>query len=109
MSLPEIKDILFTADGITDKPMETEPTCEHCGSGCVVPCIEEVLDGLRGNREHFREILTDTTGLLRKVCRYAEIIGEQKRRPAWSIIGEITGHGSGVSSAIYQLYRWSKD
>lgn len=109
MSLPEIKDILFTSDGITDKPMETEPTCEHCGSGCVVPCIEEVLDGLRGNREHFREILTDTTGLLRKVCRYAEIEGKRQRRPAWSIIGEITGHGSGVSSAIYQLYRWSRD
>lgn len=28
MSLPEIKDILFVADGITDTPMETEDDVE---------------------------------------------------------------------------------
>ena len=28
MGLPEIKDILFTADGITDKPMESDEVAE---------------------------------------------------------------------------------
>lgn len=89
--------------------MSDSEGCKHCGSECMVPCIEEVLDGLRGPREHFREILTDTTGLLRKVCQYAEFAAKKKKVEPWSIIGEITGHGSGVSSAIYQLYRWSRD
>jgi hypothetical protein len=67
--------------------------------------IEVVLDGLVGDRESFRKTLTDAPGILRKVCRYAEQMAEQQRVEPWSIVGQITGHGSGVSNAIYELYR----
>ena len=69
------------------------------------PTIDEVLDGLRGPRESFRQVLTDKDKLLSQMCRYAERKAKQKRVPPWSIIGDITDHGSGVSSAIYELYR----
>ena len=69
------------------------------------PTVDEVLDSLRGSRETFREILTDKDKLLAKLCRYAKWKGESQSVPPWSIVGEILGHGSGVSSAIYDLYR----
>lgn len=39
--------------------------------------------------------------LIRKLDR------EEKRRryPTWSVIGEIIGHGSGVSAAVVEKYR----
>lgn len=67
--------------------------------------IEKILDSLRGPRESFRAILEDKDKLLAKVCQYAEIIAKRKRLQPWSIIGDIFGHGSGVSAAIYELYR----
>lgn len=67
--------------------------------------LESVLDTLRGSREHFREILTDASGILRMVCRYAEKQALRKHCEPWVIISQITGHGSGVSAAIYELYR----
>lgn len=67
--------------------------------------LERALDILRGPRESFREILTNKDELLRKLCRYAKYKSKHEGVPEWSIIGEITGHGSGVSSAIYELYR----
>jgi hypothetical protein len=69
------------------------------------PSVDEVLSNLRGNRETFREILTNKDALLAKLCRYAKWKGEVESVPPWSIVGEILGHGSGVSSAIYELYR----
>lgn len=69
------------------------------------PTIDEVLSRLRGNPETFRTILTDKDGLLEKLCSYATFKSKHERCPAWSIIGDILGHGSGVSSAIYELYR----
>lgn len=67
--------------------------------------IEEALDTLYGPRESFRETLTNKDELLAKVCRYAEHEAEKKGCEPWSIIGMIMGHGSGVSNAIYKLYR----
>ena len=69
------------------------------------PTVDDVLKCLRGNPETFREILTDKDKLLQKICSFAKWKAEQKGVPPWSIIGEITGHGSGVSSCIYELYR----
>lgn len=67
--------------------------------------IDQVLEGLNGNKESFRKNLTDRSELLSKVCDYAERVAKKKRLEPWSIIKDITCHGSGVSSAIYQLYR----
>lgn len=69
------------------------------------PKIEEVLDGLVGDRESLRETLTNTRELLRKVCRYADWAAIKDRVEPWSVIKQITGHGSGISHAIYELYR----
>ena len=70
--------------------------------------LEAVLDCLHGPRESFRKTLIDRDTLLRKVCDYAEIEAKRRRIQPWSIIGSIMGHGSGVSSAIYELYRAQK-
>lgn len=69
------------------------------------PDIETILDSLRGPRESYRKILEDKDALLAKACAYAEWKAKKMRVPPWSIIGAIFGHGSGVSSAIYELYR----
>ena len=67
--------------------------------------LNEVLDLLRGPRDEFRREMTDIDKLMMHVCDYAESVAKRKRVPVWLIIGEITCHGSGVSSAIYELYR----
>jgi hypothetical protein len=72
------------------------------------PSIEDVIRNLRGKPETFRLILTDKDRLLQKLCSYARWKAEQQSVPPWSIVGEILGHGSGVSSAIYELYRERK-
>lgn len=69
------------------------------------PSVDEVLECLRGNKDSFREILTNKDELLKQLCRYAEIEATKKGCEPWSILGNILGHGSGVSSAIYELYR----
>jgi hypothetical protein len=69
-----------------------------------VATIEEALDGLYGDRERFRPML-EPEAILKQICRTAEMTADRKGRPAWSIISDITGHGSGVSNAIYQVYR----
>lgn len=70
--------------------------------------LEAVLAELRGPRDYFRETLVDRDELLKKVCTYAELEAKRKRCQPRSIIGQIMGHGSGVSSAIYELYRERK-
>ena len=67
--------------------------------------IEEVLDHLRGNKETFRESLSDKNKLLASVCDYAKRVAKRKKLEPWSIVSDMTDHGSGVSSAIYELYR----
>lgn len=69
--------------------------------------IEKFLEspGMRGNKDHFRQVLTDKAELLASVCEYAERVAKTKRVEPWSIIGAMTCHGSGVSSAIYEIYR----
>ena len=66
--------------------------------------IEAALDTLHGPRETFREVL-EPTAILERICRTAILRSEQENMPAWSIIGQITGHGSGVSNAILNVYR----
>ena len=70
--------------------------------------LDDVLDCLHGPRESFRKTLTDRDALLQKVCEYAELEAKRKRVHPWSVIGPIMGHGSGVSFAIYELYRKRK-
>jgi len=70
--------------------------------------LEFLLDELNGPRESFRALLTDSVMLVRHMCDYAEMEARRKRREPWSIISDITGHGSGVSGAIYELYRREK-
>lgn len=71
--------------------------------------VERALDMLRGPRESYRPILTDKDKILARICSYAKrtAAGDDERRsvPVWSVVSDITGHGSGVSSAIYELYR----
>lgn len=67
--------------------------------------LEAVLDTLRGPRDQFRRDLTDTDTLLADFMDHVEQLAKKRRQPPWSIVGEITNHGSGVSSAIYELYR----
>lgn len=69
------------------------------------PTIDELLDKLKGPREVFREILEDKDTMLARMCLYAERKAKALGVPPWSVIGEITLHGSGVSSCIYELYR----
>ena len=73
--------------------------------------LEDILDWLcspnanEPHRDTFREILLDVEKIMRGVCRYAERVAKKKRVPPWSVISKMTNNGSGVSSAIYELYR----
>lgn len=67
--------------------------------------LERCLDTLTGSREDFRRLLTDTEGMIRRLCQYAENEGLRREVEPWAVISRILGHGSGVSSAIYELYR----
>lgn len=69
------------------------------------PTPDEVIAPLRGDKERFREIVTDKDRMLERMCEYADVVAKRKHVEPWSIIGEITGHGSGISAAIYELYR----
>jgi hypothetical protein len=72
--------------------------------------LEHLLDGFHGgSREEFRRLLTDKDRILRKMCEHAERVAKKRRIEPWSVISDITGHGSGVSSAIYHLYRERTD
>lgn len=73
------------------------------------PTVDEVASNLRGPKEDFIRTLQDKDALLANVCRYAEYVAKKKKCEPWSIIGQIMGHGSGVSSAIYELYRDYED
>lgn len=67
--------------------------------------VEKLLETLRGPREEFRRVLLDTDTLMADLMSFVEQIAKKRKQPPWSLIGEITNHGSGVSSAIYELYR----
>jgi hypothetical protein len=67
--------------------------------------IDDVLSHLRGDIEGFRAILLDKTELLAQFMDYVESVARRKRCQPWSLVGQITSHGSGVASAIYELYR----
>ena len=69
------------------------------------PSVDDCVRKLGGDPEKFRQILTDKDALLAKVCKYAKRRAAREKCQPWSIIGMIFGHGSGVSSAIYELYR----
>mgnify|MGYP000890696501 CR=1 FL=1 len=71
------------------------------------PGLDAVLATLNGSSDTFRQMLLDKSKLLKGMCDYAERIAKRKRVEPWAIISEMTQHGSGVSSAIYELYRYS--
>lgn len=67
--------------------------------------VEKVLDDLSGPRDVFRAAITNTDKLLADVMEFAEKLAKKRRVQPWSIVSEMTDHGSGVSQAIYELYR----
>jgi hypothetical protein len=67
--------------------------------------IDAVLDSLRGPRGEFRKAVTDTDEILANFMAFVEKLAKKRKQPTWSLVGQITGHGSGVASAIYELYR----
>ena len=71
--------------------------------------VENSIANLVGNKDAFCEMVIDKDAILRSVCDYAEYVAKQKGCEPWSIMGRITGHGSGVSSALYEIYRRRKD
>ena len=66
--------------------------------------IEREANALHGDTAQFRQAL-QPEAILSRMCRSAEHVATRERRPVWSVIGEWTGHGSGVSAAIYGIYR----
>jgi hypothetical protein len=71
--------------------------------------METALGHLVGPREEFRKILSDAPGILRDICTYADNESAKRLVEPWRIISEITHHGSGVSKAIYELYKENPD
>jgi hypothetical protein len=67
--------------------------------------LDEVVSGMNGDPNHFRQILCDKNKLLERICTYAELKASRQNEKPWSIIQNITAHGSGVSAAIFELYR----
>lgn len=70
--------------------------------------IDEALDSLPGPRERYRPLL-DAENIMRRICRTAEGLATRRGTSPWVIIGDVTGHGIGVSDAIYRLYKDDKD
>jgi len=66
--------------------------------------IDEALETIHGPSEEYRPLL-QPEAILSRICRVAEFWAGREGVEPWSIIGRITGHGSGVSNAIYQVYR----
>lgn len=65
--------------------------------------VEEALNQLHGDPETFRPLL-QPEAILARICRTAKIQADHECVPPWSIISDLTGHGSGVSNAIYNVY-----
>lgn len=66
--------------------------------------IEQALDTLYGPREEFRKTLQPEE-LLKRICWHAKNEADKTGVEPWTIISKWTSHGSGVSNAIYQLYK----
>lgn len=66
--------------------------------------MEESLDMWFGNRESLRKLLEDPATILERICETAEHEASRRGVEPWVVISEWTGHGSGVSAAIYHLY-----
>ena len=67
---------------------------------------KEIFDAAKkliGPTESFVPVL-QAESIVRRLCRTAKIIADRENRPVWSVVGELTGHGSGVSGAIVELY-----
>lgn len=71
--------------------------------------LEQSIAGLRGDADHFRKIVGNADELMRKLCDHAERVAKNHGYEPWSVIGTILGHGSGVSSAIYECYKSEGD
>lgn len=67
--------------------------------------IDEALKRVRGCKTTMRTILTDRTELLARACDYADILADRRRTEPAKIIGEIFGHGTNLSEAIFRAYR----
>lgn len=67
--------------------------------------IEAAVANLNGdNKDYFRKCL-HSVAIVNRMCDVAKCDAERKNREPWGIIKEMTSHGSGVSSAIYEVYR----
>jgi len=67
--------------------------------------LESILAQMNGAPDMFRECVGDPRKVLARICRTAHWVAKRKKVPEWSIICKWTGHGSGVSAAIYEYYR----
>jgi len=52
---------------------------------------------------------TTKAELLRRMRSYVEATAKRKKVEPWVIVKDIFGHGSGVSSALYEVYIKEKD
>lgn len=67
--------------------------------------LEKALDTLVGPRDQFRKELLDAPEILSRMCRCAAREAKRWRREPWVIIADWTAYGSGMSRAIYELYK----
>lgn len=71
--------------------------------------LKEAVDFLsRGHKDldsTYKRMLTDMDRTMERICSYCERQGKKKKLEPWVIMSDITNHGSGVSSALYELYR----
>lgn len=112
----EIRDILeqaFSSPSKVTMPTTRPAECETVTGGprivaatgdAINARIEEALDSIHGPRETYRPLL-NPLNILSRICRTAELRASREGVEPWSIIGDITGHGSGVANAIYKAYR----
>lgn len=65
--------------------------------------IEEALGMLHGEPDRFRPML-EAEAVLNRICNNAKAKADRDNRPPWSVISDLTGHGSGLSAAIFRVY-----
>ena len=90
------EDNIVWVHGWDDEPQSDKPRDEK---------LESILSQMNGTPDMFRECVGNPRAVLARICATAKAKAKRKKLPEWSIIGDVTGHGSGVSAAIYEYYR----
>jgi hypothetical protein len=100
--LSEINQCSFRTEVTINVPQswDASPQCEPRDEK-----LEGILSRMNGTPDMFRETVGNPRKVLARLCATAKAKAKRKKLPEWSVIGDMTGHGSGVSSAIYEYYR----